>query len=149
MNTIIIYQSTHHGNTKKLIDAINEKYIVEAVDLKDAAAIDLNAYDRIGLASGIAYGKFYKSMEKYAETLPSGKQVFFLFTYGASSEKYTKSISTTVQNRGCEVIGSYGCLGFDTFGPYKLLGGVAKGHPTDEEIAAAVAFYGNLQSSAD
>ena len=27
---------------------------------------------------------------------------------------------------------------FDTFGPFKIVGGIAKGHPTDEEISEAV-----------
>ena len=41
-------------------------------------------------------------------------------------------------------IGEYHCQGFDTFGPFKLLGGIAKGHPTEEETAAAVSFYAGL-----
>ncbi len=147
MKTIIVYQSTHHGNTKKLVDAISEKYRIETVDIKNIAGIDLNTYDQIGLAAGIAFGNFYKAIEQFAETLPSGKDVFLLYTCGAQNDKYTKSISTKIQKQGCNVIGSYGCLGFDTFGPYKLVGGVAKGHPTDAEVAAAVEFYGKLQSS--
>ena len=34
--------------------------------------------------------------------------------------------------------------GFDTFGPFKLIGGVAKGHPDDRDLAAAVEFYKKL-----
>ena len=34
--------------------------------------------------------------------------------------------------------------GFDTFGPFKLIGGIAKGHPTQSEIDGAVEFYGSL-----
>ena len=33
------------------------------------------------------------------------------------------------------------CLGYDTFGPFKLVGGIAKGHPTEAEIKGAVEFY--------
>ena len=32
--------------------------------------------------------------------------------------------------KNCSVIGKYECLGFDTFGPFKLVGGLQKGHPT-------------------
>ena len=28
-----------------------------------------------------------------------------------------------------------------TFGPFKLMGGLAKGHPDEADIAGAVAFY--------
>ena len=41
-------------------------------------------------------------------------------------------------------LGAYHCLGFDTFGPFKLVGGIAKGHPTEEEIAGATKFYREL-----
>ena len=47
--------------------------------------------------------------------------------------------------KGCRELGSFHCLGYDTFGPFKLVGGVAKGHPDEEEIAAAVEFYKKLK----
>nr|WP_330379432.1 hypothetical protein [Butyrivibrio sp. AE2032] len=34
--------------------------------------------------------------------------------------------------------------GYDTYGPFKLVGGIQKGHPTEDEIAEAVEFYKNL-----
>ena len=39
-------------------------------------------------------------------------------------------------------LSGYGIKG--TFGPFKLVGGLAKGHPTETEIAAAVTFYQRL-----
>lgn len=33
-----------------------------------------------------------------------------------------------------KVIGKFGCRGYDTFGPFKLVGGIAKGHPNEEDI---------------
>ncbi len=50
-----------------------------------------------------------------------------------------------VKKQGCESLGEFLCLGFDTFGPFKLVGGVAKGHPTEDEIRAAVKFYESLE----
>jgi hypothetical protein len=47
-------------------------------------------------------------------------------------------------NHKAEILGSYGCLGFDTFGPFKLVGGIAKGHPTADEIQGALKFYESL-----
>lgn len=59
MKTAIVYYSKHHGNTKKLLDAIVKD---QGVTLTDAAekesAKDLSAYDRIGFASGIYYSSF-------------------------------------------------------------------------------------------
>ena len=39
----------------------------------------------------------------------------------------------------------YGCPGFDTWGPFKLTGGVQKGHPTAEEIKGAVDFFDKIE----
>lgn len=142
MKTIIIYESKHHKNTKKLVDAVCGKYGTEAITISEADKTDLESYDIIGLASGIAFGKFYKNIEQFAENhLPQGKKIFFLYTCGKDSGKYTVSISKIASDRHCEILGSYGCLGFDTYGPFKLVGGIAKGHPTQDEIDSAVKFY--------
>ncbi len=141
MKSIIIYESTHHGNTKKLVDAIAAKHNVEAVSIENAETIDLSGYDMIGLAAGIAFGKFYSRMEDFAAEIPSGHRVFLLYTCGNPSGGYVKNISRTLGSNGIRVAGSYGCKGFDTYGPFKLIGGIAKGHPTEKEILGAVAFY--------
>lgn len=145
MKTIIIYESTHHGNTKKLVDAIAQRYGVQTVAIEKVSGVDWKAYDRIGIASGVAFGKFYEATEAFAqESLPEGKEVFFLYTCGNDTGKYANSVSAKAQAKGCKVLGVYGCRGFDTFGPFKLIGGIAKGHPTQEEIDGAVDFYGSL-----
>ncbi len=141
MKSIIIYESTHHGNTKKLVEAIAGKYPVETVSIEQAESVDLSGCDRIGLASGIAFGKFYKRMEEFAARIPSGSSVFLLYTCGNPGNGYVKNITRTLEAKGVKVIGNYGCRGYDTFGPFRLVGGIAKGHPTEEEIAGAVAFY--------
>lgn len=48
MKTAIVYASTHHGNTKKLLDAIAAAYEVDLIDAVKVPEKDLNRYDRIG-----------------------------------------------------------------------------------------------------
>ncbi|MBQ8356562.1 MAG: flavodoxin family protein [Clostridia bacterium] len=147
MKTAIIYYSKHHGNTKKLLDAIAEKHEVTLIEVSNAPA-DLSEYDRIGFASGIYYSKFQKALLSYAENrLPEGKKVFFLYTYGAEKKGYTKAITEAVRKHNSTILGEYGCFGFNTFGPFKLIGGMAKGHPDQDEIANAVKFYETIQQS--
>lgn len=56
MNTIIVYHSTHHGNTKKLLDAIKEAdSSVTLVDITKSQPDNLSEYDVIGVASGIYF----------------------------------------------------------------------------------------------
>ena len=50
MKTAIVYASTHHGNTKKLLDAIAAAYEVDLIDAVKIPEKDLNRYDRIGFA---------------------------------------------------------------------------------------------------
>lgn len=145
MKTAIIYYSKHHGNTKKLLDAIAEKNEVTLIDAVNDKLPNLSEFDRIGFASGIYYSKFNKRLLKLAEEkLPDGKQSFLIYTYGAKKEGYTKAISESVQKHKTEILGEFGCFGFNTFGPFKLIGGIAKGHPNAEDFKNAIEFYNNL-----
>lgn len=145
MKTAIIYYSQHHGNTKKLLDAISKTDDVTLIDVTKNPVTDLSDYDRIGFASGIYYSKFHKTLLSYAEKyMPEGKDTFFLYTYGAEKNGYTKDITNAVKKHNVRVIGEYGCFGFNTFGPFKLIGGIAKGHPDQTELDKAAAFYKNL-----
>ena len=54
MRTAIVYYSQHHGNTKKLLDAISDADIsVTLINAAEKIEVDLRDYDRIGLASDI------------------------------------------------------------------------------------------------
>lgn len=142
MKTAIVFISTHHGNTKKLAEAIAAVYEVTLIDGTKEKSIDLTGYDCIGLASGIAFGSFYPRMlSLMKESLPDGKKVFFLYTCGSKRKGYTNAAARIATQKGCSILGEYGCLGFDTFGPFKLICGIAKGHPNADEIAGAVEFF--------
>ena len=138
MKTAIVYYSEHHGNTKKLIDAVATTDTT-LIDVTKTSTADLAPYDLIIFASGIYYSQFEKRVMAFVENnLPAGKRTALLYTYGAKRDSYTNKITKAIQEKGSTVIGSYGCLGFDTFGPFKLIGGIAKGHPNANEIEDAV-----------
>ena len=142
MKTAIVYYSQHHGNTKKLLDAIAAQEDVTLIDVVENKDADLTGYDRIGFASGIYFSSFAKQIIAFAkEKLPEGKDVFYLYTHGAPSGDFLKAMRQIAESKNCRELGEYHCQGFDTFGPFKLVGGIAKGHPTEEELAAAVRFY--------
>ena len=146
MKTAIIFYSKHHGNTKKLRDAIAAECDVDLIDITADKDADLVGYDRIGIASGIYYSSFAKQVLEFAERkLPEGKRVFLISTCGSPRKNYFDAISKVVWQKRCQNIGTYECLGFDTFGPFKLVGGIAKGHPTEDEIKGAVEFYKSLK----
>ena len=147
MKTAIIYYSKHHGNTKQLLDAIknSSEDDITLIDVTENAPINLEEYDVIGFASGIYYSKFEKRVLKYAkDSTPDDKKVFFIYTCGAEKAGYTKSIREALDGKKVNILGEYGCLGLDTFGPFKLVGGIAKNHPDNTDIDKAIAFYKNL-----
>lgn len=148
MSTAIIYYSEHHGNTKKLLDAIAAAAPdVELIDVTKETK-DLSGYDRVGIASGIYFSNFAKQVQTYADAhLPEGKPVFFVYTHGAGGGDFLKGIRGITEKKHCRELGAYHCQGFDTFGPFKLVGGISKGHPTQEEIEGAVKFYKEMESA--
>ncbi len=146
MKTAILFYSKHHGNTRKLIDAIKAADdSVTLIDITNSDSPDLSDFDLIGIASGIYAANFSDEIRSYTERyLPNGKKVFFLFTSSMNLPSFTKSIRKITDAKMANVVGQYGCTGYDTFGPFKLIGGVAKGHPDAAELAGAVSFYRDL-----
>ncbi|MBO4242977.1 MAG: flavodoxin [Clostridiales bacterium] len=145
MKTAIIYYSNHHGNTKKVLDAIKAGNDVELIDVTTDKNADLAAFDRIGIASGIYYSSIAKPLAAYArEKLPEEKEVFFIGTCGSKRKGYFNEIRSITDEKKCRYLGEFLCQGFDTFGPFKLVGGIAKGHPTADELSDAVKFYESL-----
>ena len=108
------------------------------VECKEA---DLSDYDIIGFASGTYFGKFSRAVIEFAENnLPGNKRVFLINTYGVKGD-YTKEMKRIIAGKSCQLLGTYGCRGFDTFGPLKLIGGIAKGHPDERDVKGAVEFF--------
>ena len=142
MSTAIVYYSQHHENTKKLIDAIKEAHPeVKTIDITENRIEDLSQYERIGIASGIYAGRFASGLVEYLkEKMPTGKKVFLLYTYAMKMGHYAKDIKALLDDKNSKLIGEYACQGYNTFGPFKLVGGTAKGHPTEDEIAGAALF---------
>lgn len=144
MKTAIVYASTHHGNTKKILDAIAAACEVVLIDATKVEQMDLSGYDAIGFASGIYYSKFHRAVLNFASAnLPQNKKIFFICTYGGSGAY--KSIEQATAGKNATILGKFGCKGYDTYGPFKLVGGVAKGRPNDKDLSEAVAFYKSLK----
>lgn len=143
MNTTILYASTHHRNTAQLLNAIAQRYPVTLTDLT-AATPRLEEADAVGFASGIYRGDVHPSLYAAAEAHAAelaGKCVFLLYTSGSGSAKYGNHFRAFLQARGVSLADTYHCRGYDTFGPFRLIGGIAKGHPTPDELAGAVTFF--------
>lgn len=149
LKTIILYRSKHHGNTKQLVDAVAAAH--PEIDVIDVSTLgkheypDLSPYHIIAFASGIYYGKYDKDIRRIAqECLRDGDNVIGFITYGGN-EKYNGSeLSGICRLKFANLLSVYGCPGLDTYGPFKLVGGMNKGRPNAEDIAGAVEFYDRI-----
>ena len=102
-------------------------------------------YDLVGFASGIAYSRFYVHVTHAAGSVPKGKKVFFIYTCAKNDKDFSAGIKKTATDRGAECLGSYGCRGYNTYGPLKLIGGMNKNNPDEDELKAAVDFVKHLE----
>ncbi|MCR4595798.1 MAG: flavodoxin family protein [Lachnospiraceae bacterium] len=142
MKNCIVYASTHHGNTKKVVDAIVNETGVEVIDATQVHEKNLSEYDLIGFASGIFFTKFSEQVLNFARVnLVKDKKVFFIATAGNPLDINFRAIEEIAEEKNCQVVGRYQCKGFDKFGPFKIVGGIQKGHPDESELAEAVEFY--------
>ena len=99
LSTAIVYHSSHHGNTKKLVDAIAQGHDVTLIDASAQKRADLGRYELIGFASGIYGGSFHPDVLDFARnSLPVGKRVFFLYTYAGLGS--AKSIAAAADSAG-------------------------------------------------
>ena len=51
MKVAIVYYSQHHGNTKKLLDAIKDLGDIKLINAVECKEADLSDYDLIGFAA--------------------------------------------------------------------------------------------------
>ena len=145
MKTAIVYYSEHHGNTKKLLDALPGD--VTLIDAANPKVTDLSPFDRVGLASGIYGGSFARQVLSFAQAhLPQGKPVFLAATAAMKLNSHFSAARKVCQEKNCPVLGAYLCQGYNTFGPFKLVGGTSKGHPNETDLNNAVEFFRSISA---
>ena len=144
MKSAIVTASVHHGNTRKIVDAIANEFEVDVIDAMQVKEKDLSGYDLIGFASGVYGFNLHQSINNFAsDNLPAYKRIFLLTT-SAMNKDFSQSFMQAIENKHAEVVGKFSCHGYNTFGPFKLVGGTSKGHPDETDIANAIEFYKGL-----
>ncbi len=147
MKTAIIYKSVHHGNTKKIAKVMADVLEAELLDLKDANSDIIREYDLIGFGSGIYFYKPHKKLRRFIEGLDKveNKKAFVFSTSGAGKPEFNKWLKEKLADKGFEIMGEFHCKGFDTYGLTKLIGGINKGRPNEEDLKNAENFANGLK----
>ena len=147
MKTLIIYTSVHHQNTEKVAKVMAEELEADLVPAMEAQPGMPASYDLVGFGSGIYFGKHHKTLLQFVETLPAatGKRAFIFSTCG-DGKIHHAALKEKLVNKGFAVADEFFCRGWDTVGPLKLFGGINKGRPDDNDLAAARAFAQGLKN---
>lgn len=148
MKTLIICVSIHHQNTEKIAKVMAEVLRVRIVKPSEIKPEEINNYDLIGFGSGIYFWRHHRSLINFVKNLaPVEKKKAFIFS--TSGAKYAKriihySLRKLLIKKGFQIIGEFNCLGFDSFGLFKIFGGFNKGRPNEKDLEKAKKFAQDL-----
>ena len=146
MRTLVVYSSCHHQNTQKVASVISQTLSSDLIRPQEAKDVSLDCYDLIGFGSGIFFGKHHKKLIEFINTAQlNGKDVFVFSTSGTGKPKNNDPLIELLTQKGAKVINSFACKGFDTYGPFKLIGGISKGHPNQKDLEQAKIFATSLK----
>lgn len=152
MKTLIICDSVHHGNTRKIAEVFAKSLEATILTSSEVSESILQEYELIGFGSGIYVGKHHKNLLALADLILSGKgkKAFIFSTSGFGEgmmEKHHKSLKRKLEKKGFEIIGEFTCKAYDTFGPFKLIGGLNKGRPNEKDFDRAREFAKGLKGN--
>jgi flavodoxin len=149
MKSLIVCVSKSHGNTRRVADRMAEVLGAEVVEPESADPEKFREYDLVGFGSGIYYMAFDARLRDLIRRLPhvDGVRAFTFFTSGAREIRllnYAKPIRKLLSTKGFDFLDSFSCRGFDTVGPFGLIGGINRGRPDDRDLDRAAAFAERL-----
>lgn len=146
MKVLITYNSVHHGNTEKIAKVMAEAIDADLLKYDEVDGYNILDYDLIGFGSGIYHGNPNKELMEFIDELPTVKnrRAFVFTTSGRDSPKYNDKFAKNLSDNGFKIIGEFSCKGFDTWGPLKLIGGINKGKPDDDDMRRAEIFIKDL-----
>lgn len=148
--TLILYTSYHHGNTKKIVEAMKEEIPdITVIDFLKTKEFSIKEYEYIGFASGIYFGKQHKKMLEYLETreFESNQKCFFIATAGIPYKDYTKISKSILKERKIDYFKkSFQCKGYDTYGIFRKIG-LSKKHPDEKDLKKAKEYIKEIVNS--
>lgn len=150
---LVVVASVHHGNTLRVAKAIADVLEAQVVPAGDVAPEWLVGRDLVGFGTGVYYGRPHESLLALLRRLPDApapaRPAFVFSTSGLPflSRVWHAPLERLLARKGFEVIGSFACRGFDTWGPLWLTGGLNRRHPDDHDLCRAREFAQRLRAA--
>ncbi|MER7769428.1 flavodoxin family protein [Kitasatospora sp. NPDC096140] len=149
MKAVIVCASVSHGNTRRIAEAMGRVLSAPVVEPEQVDPAELAGYDLVGFGSGIFTGRFHPRLRDFVRSVPRGQRgrAFVFATSGLPElpvRPFTRPLVRALEQKGFEVADAFSCRGFDTWLPFRLVGGLNKARPGAEDLAAARAFAEGL-----
>ncbi len=155
MRACVVYFS-QTGNTRQVAEAVQEVLAASLgfcalYRLEETNPADLCRYDLIGLGCPAFYFREPLIVRKFLLDAPRqdgggrAKPFFIFVTHGGTPGDVFSRLGRLASARGLAAIGSFGCLGVDTFPPYadrRPL--IAQGHPDSGDLKKAKLFAADM-----
>lgn len=150
MQVLIVCVSASNGNTRKVAGAMADVFDARPVEPEDVDDEMLAEADLVGIGSGIYAMDFHRRIRAFVRRLPevTEKPAFIYWTSGAPEPplwSYTHRMSRRLEAKGFRVLDSFSCRGWDIWLPLRLIGGLNKGRPNDDDLDRARRFATDLR----
>lgn len=150
--TLIVCVSKHHGNTRRVANAMAKALDAEVVEPAAIDIAELQRFDLIGFGSGIYLGVADPELIELVDRLPPGvdTNVFTFSTSGTFLLPWlgTSHLRNRLRDRHNRVLGDFNCRGLDTVGPLRFVGGINRGRPNEGDLARAAEFALDMEHRA-
>ncbi|MFD4246018.1 flavodoxin family protein [Streptomyces sp. NPDC058525] len=150
MKAVIVCASVSHGNTRRVADAMAQVLGAKVVSPEEADPAELAGADLVGFGSGVFYGRLHPRLTDCVAALPAGRGRTFVFATSGLPElpprPFTRPLVRLLEGKGFEVEGSFLCRAYDTWAPFKLIGGINKQRPNPADLTAARTFAERLRT---
>ena len=151
MKSLIICESYHHGNTRKIAGAMAEELHASVEKPADVEFASLAGYDLIGFGSGIYAGRHHVSLLNFVRKMPhlNGTPAFIFSTAAFPELKvvWHRSLAQKILRKDLVLAGEFSCKGLSTHALCGVIGGVNKGRPDAGDLARARQFARSLAES--
>jgi flavodoxin len=151
---VMILVSAPGGSTEKVARAIAAALGARVISPAEAKDSDLSACVIMGFGSGIVDQKHHEALLSFVDTLPpqEGRKAFIFSTSGVSRQFALKHdiddphtpLRRKLVEKGFAIAGEFNCAGFNANSFWKLIGGMNKGRPNQEDLAQAEVFARGL-----
>lgn len=148
MSILLIVHSEHHGNTRKIAEAMNEVFNTHIVAPQEVTESLINDANIFGLGSGIYAGRHHTSIFDVIKKIPNCNKSYFVFSTHTLALVffYHKLLCMKLNKKGLQFLGEFSSQGYATYGPLAMGGGMNKGRPNEKDLQDARNFARHIKT---